>query len=195
MLKLKWTTVQRRVGDLIPNPENYKKLSETKKKKLIASLEKFGLVDIPVIDFDDVLISGHQRLVCLIVMDRENEIIDVRYPNRKLTKEELKEYTLIANQQYGDIDFDLLDSFLADVNLDLDNLGVDMSSFNHAVEQVIREISIEPKETKVAETKELKPFKRVHVLLSFPPEKIIELQSLLEKIMAFDFVEYDQISN
>ena len=195
MLKINWTTVQRRVGDLIPNPENYKKLSETKKKKLIASLEKFGLVDIPVIDFDDVLISGHQRLVCLIVMDRENEIIDVRYPNRKLTKEELKEYTLIANQQYGDIDFDLLDSFLADVNLDLDNLGVDMSSFNHAVEQVIREISIEPKETKVAETKELKPFKRVHVLLSFPPEKIIELQSLLEKIMAFDFVEYDQISN
>ena len=110
MLKLNWTTVQRRVGDLIPNPENYKKLSETKKKKLIASLEKFGLVDIPVIDFDDVLISGHQRLVCLIVMDRENEIIDVRYPNRKLTKEELKEYTLIANQQYGDIDFDLLES-------------------------------------------------------------------------------------
>ena len=152
-------------------------------------------MDIPVIDFDDVLISGHQRLVCLIVMDRENEIIDVRYPNRKLTKEELKEYTLIANQQYGDIDFDLLDSFLADVNLDLDNLGVDMSSFNHAVEQVTREISIEPKEKKVAETKELKPFKRVHVLLSFPPEKIIELQSLLEKIMAFDFVEYDQISN
>lgn len=195
MLKLNWTTVQRRVGDLIPNTENYKKLSETKKKKLIASLEKFGLVDIPVIDFDDVLISGHQRLVCLIVMDRENEIIDVRYPNRKLTKEELKEYTLIANQQYGDIDFDLLDSFLADVNLDLDNLGVDMSSFNHAVEQVTREISIEPKEKKVAETKELKPFKRVHVLLSFPPEKIIELQSLLEKIMAFDFVEYDQISN
>lgn len=195
MLKLNWKTVQRRVGDLIPNPENYKKLSETKKNKLIASLEKFGLVDIPVIDFDDVLISGHQRLVCLIVMDRENEIIDVRYPNRKLTKEELKEYTLIANQQYGDIDFDLLDSFLADVNLDLDNLGVDMSSFNHAVEQITREISIEPKEKKVVETKELKPFKRVHVLLSFPPEKIIELQSLLEKIMAFDFVEYDQISN
>lgn len=195
MEQLNWTTVQRRVGDLIPNPENYKKLSETKKKKLIASLEKFGLVDIPVIDYDEMLLSGHQRLVCLIVMERENDVIDVRYPNRKLTKEELKEYTLIANQQYGDVDFDMLDSFLADVDLDLDSLGIDMTGFNHAMDDATKEMVSEPKEKKVAETKELRPFKRVHVLLSFPPEKIIELQQLLEKIMAFDFVEYDQISN
>jgi hypothetical protein len=195
MEQLKWITVQRKVCDLIPNPENYKKLSETKKKKLIASLEKFGLVDIPVIDFDEMLLSGHQRLVCLIVMERENEVIDVRYPNRKLTKEELKEYTLIANQQYGDVDFDMLDIFLADVDLDLDNLGIDMTGFNSTMESITKEMVSEPKEKKVAETKELRPFKRVHVLLSFPPEKIIELQQLLEKIMAFDFVEYDQISN
>ena len=195
MEKLEWKTVQRRVGDLIPNPENYKKLSETKKKKLIASLEKFGLVDIPVIDYDEVLLSGHQRLVCLIVMEKENDVIDVRYPNRKLTKEELKEYTLIANQQYGDVDFDLLDSFLADVDIDLDSIGIDMTSFNHTMETASSQIVNEPKEKREPETKELKPFKRVHVLLTFPPEKIVELQQFLEKIMAFDYVEYDQISN
>ena len=195
MEKLNWTTVQRRVGDLIPNPENYKKLSETKKKKLIASLEKFGLVDIPVIDFDEVLLSGHQRLVCLIVMEKENDVIDVRFPNRKLTKEELKEYTLLANQQFGDVDFDMLDAFLSDVDLDLEIIGIDMTGFNHAVENITKEMVSEQKEKREPETKELKPYKMTHVLISFPPEKIVMIQSELEKIMNHDFVEYDQISN
>lgn len=199
MKKLERVTVKRKVCELIPQVDNYKKITESKKKKLIASLEKFGVVDIPVIDFDGTLISGHQRLICLIAMDKENDVIDVRYPNRKLSKEELKEYTMIANTQYGDIDFDMLDNYLKDVTIDLQSIGVDLSNVTDFMETVHKEsigdTTFSRPEKKTPESKELKPFKAVHVLISFPPEKIIELQEHLEKIMAFDFVEYDQISN
>lgn len=199
MKQLSWTTVQMKVKDLVPQADNYKKLSESKKQKLIESLEKFGIVDIPVIDFDNTLVSGHQRLICLIAMGKEDDIVDVRKPNRKLTKQELKEYTLIANTQYGDIDFDLLENYMADVNINLESMGIDLSAVSDFVETVHQESTgggmVEKKEKKDPETKELKPFKMVHVLLSFPPEKILEISEYLEKIMEKDFVEYDQISN
>lgn len=42
---------------------------------------------------------------------------------------------------------------------------------------------------------EIKPFKRTHILLSFPPEKMILIQELLQKIADFEFIEYEQSSN
>jgi len=145
-----------------------------------------------------MLISGHQRLICLIVMNQENETIDVRYPNRKLTKEELKEYTLLANQQFGDVDFDMLDAFLSDVNLDLEVIGIDMVSFNNSVEEATNDI-IDEKRKKGNESRnktrhDLREFDLTYVLISFPPENILELQKHFEAIIAFDFVNYNQIS-
>jgi hypothetical protein len=43
--------------------------------------------------------------------------------------------------------------------------------------------------------KDLKPYKRAHVLLSFPPEKLIDVQAYLEKIILIEGVEYEQGSN
>lgn len=189
MKQLKWTTVQRRIGDLVPQADNYKKLSEDRKQKLIESLQKFGIVDIPVIDFDNTVISGHQRLVSLIAMGKEDDIIDVRYPNRKLTKAELKEYTIIANKQYGEIDFDMLQEYVADVDLDIDMLEIDFSKADSIIEE---ETTVAP--PKKSETVELKPFKETLVLLSFPPENLLEIQPYLEELKKFSFVQFDQTS-
>jgi len=79
--------------------------------------------------------------------------------------------------------------------LDLEVIGIDMVSFNNSVESITKEMTSDPKEKRESETKELKPYKMTHVLISFPPEKIVMIQSELEKIMNHDFVEYDQISN
>lgn len=45
MKKLEWTTVQRRVNDLVPLEINPRKISEAKRMKMIESLQRFGLVD------------------------------------------------------------------------------------------------------------------------------------------------------
>ena len=38
-------------------------------------------------------------------------------------------------------------------------------------------------------------FKKTHILLSFNPEKLNEIQEHLEKILEVDGIEYDQTSN
>lgn len=198
MKKLEWTTVKRKVSDLVPQIDNYKSISENRKQKLIQSLEKFGLVDIPVIDRNNTVISGHQRLVCLIVMGKEDEIIDVRYPSRKLTKQELKEYTIIANKEFGEINFDKLSLYVEDIETSLlDDLDINYDNVIISIEKTtpdqVRE-SMNPASTHKQENIELKPFKEVLVLLSFPPEKLIFLSQSLEEIKKLEFVEYDQIS-
>ena len=107
---LNWTTEQRRVNELVPLEINPRKISEAKRMKMIESLQRFNLVDIPVIDTDGTVISGHQRLRALQAIGRGEEVIDVRLPNRKLTAKEVKEYNLLANSHFGEFDFELLEA-------------------------------------------------------------------------------------
>lgn len=108
MTKLEWHTEQRIIKDLIPYQFNPRKLSEMQTKQLRESIEKFNLVDIPAIDADDIIVSGHQRLKIMIVLGRGDETIDVRVPNRKLTDAEFKEYLVRANKNTGEFDFKML---------------------------------------------------------------------------------------
>lgn len=70
MKPLEWTTQKRKVNDLIELDFNPRKITEAKKQELIASIEKFNLVDIPAIDFDNTIISGKQRLTILKIIGR-----------------------------------------------------------------------------------------------------------------------------
>ena len=117
--KLEWKTEQRRVNDLCPLEINPRKISETQRMKMIESLQRFNLVDIPVIDTNGTIISGHQRLRAMQAIGRGDEMVDCRVPNRKLTVKEIKEYNLLANSHYGEFDFDVLDTDFGDVDFDL----------------------------------------------------------------------------
>jgi hypothetical protein len=185
MIQLEWSTVQRRVNDLLPWEKNPRKITEAKKQKMIESLQKFNLVDLPVCDIDNTLISGHQRLKAMQFLGRGEEIVDVRYPNRKLTDKEIKEYSLLANSHFGEFDFEMLNTDFADINFGKIGLDISLPAFDFE----------EKPAAKKPEVRELKPFEQTHVLISFPPERMIDLQELLEKIKQFEFVEYDQSSN
>ena len=122
--KLEWTTEKRRVNDLVELEFNPRKITEEKRQKLIESLEKFNLAEIPAINTDNKVVAGNQRLKALQIAGRGEEMIDVRVPNRKLTDKELKEYALISNTHAGEWDFDILGVEFADV--DLGFAGLDM---------------------------------------------------------------------
>ncbi len=111
MKKLSWTTVQKCVNDLIPQEINPRKISDKQMSDLKRSLKKFNLVEIPAVDFDGRILAGHQRIKALQLLDRGNELIDIRTPNRKLTEQESKEYLIGSNKIGGDWDYDLLKSF------------------------------------------------------------------------------------
>jgi len=120
--KLSWTTEKRKIADLVPFPDNPRRLTEKQAVDLKKSLAKFDLVEIPAIDKDNKIIAGHQRLKLMVLDGRGEEVIDVRVPNRKLTDAEFLEYNLRSNKNTGEWDFDLLanwdEELLKDVGFD-----------------------------------------------------------------------------
>ena len=110
MKKLEWHNETRLISDLIPYDKNPRRLTDKQKKDLTASLKKFNLVEVPAIDTDNIIISGHQRLKILSELNELKEI-DVRVPNRKLTEKEFEEYNIRANKNTGEFDFEILDEF------------------------------------------------------------------------------------
>jgi hypothetical protein len=106
--KLKWKTETRTIADLIPYGKNPRRLTDKQYDDLKQSLTKFSLAEIPVIDFDGVIIAGHMRLKVLAEIESPEFEIDVRVPNRKLTEKEFQEYNIRSNKNTGEFDFDIL---------------------------------------------------------------------------------------
>lgn len=115
MKKLEWTTTQMVVNDLVPQEVNPRTITDKQLSAIKSSLKKYNLVEIPAIDTDGIILAGHQRIKALKLLGRGEELIDVRIPNRKLTKEESDEYLIASNKLGGDWDFDLLKNFDFDV--------------------------------------------------------------------------------
>ncbi len=111
MAKLTWRTEQRRVKDLLPFKQNPRKMSSKQQEDLIKSFKKFDLVEIPAIDTQDRILAGHQRCAVLQLLDRGEEMIDVRVPSRDLTDSEYKQYLLISNKVHGDWDEEILSEY------------------------------------------------------------------------------------
>lgn len=130
---LEWYTVQRKVSELIPCDFNPRTITEDDLERLKKSLEKFNLVEIPVIDFDGVLLAGHQRVGVLFTLERGEDLIDVRIPNRKLTDEEFKEYMLRSNIHNGEFDWSKIEEFFQDI--DLDGIGMDLGAFDEFLKE------------------------------------------------------------
>lgn len=129
MQNLSWTTVQKRVNDLIPQEINPRKISDKQMSDLKRSLKKFNLVEIPAVDYDGTILAGHQRIKALQLLDRGDEMIDIRVPNRKLTEKEVKEYLIGSNKLGGDWDFDILKSFELDTLAFAGFDGIELSKF------------------------------------------------------------------
>lgn len=114
---LEWRTESRRVRDLVPWEGNPRKISEQQAVQLRASLDRFGVADIPVVDADGRIVGGHQRCAILMAQGKGDMEVDVRIPSRKLTDEEFQELNLRLNKNLGEWDFDVLANFSEDLLL------------------------------------------------------------------------------
>ena len=97
MEHIEWQTVHARVDDLIPHKSNPRKINTKQMSDLKKSLETYNLAEIPVVNLDGVILSGHQRIKALQLLGRGRDIIDIRKPNRQLTEDEAKRYLVGAN--------------------------------------------------------------------------------------------------
>lgn len=127
MTDLTWKTEKRKVSDLLKSEINPRKIKPEKLKALEDSLNKFNLAEIPVINTDNTLITGNQRVTVLGMIGRGDEKIDVRVPSRQLTEQEAKEYMLIGNTHAGEFDLDLLELHFDDIEIEFDLKLIDIN--------------------------------------------------------------------
>lgn len=154
--KLTWHTESRLVDDLIPYEKNPRTLSDKQRRDLEASITKFNLVEIPAINTDNTVIAGHARLKIMQALGRGQEEIEVRVPNRLLTKSEFEEYLLRSNRNTGSWDYELLKSFDTSFLLDIGFDDGDLSDIWDDVLELQDDEFNEEKAVKEAEKTDIK---------------------------------------
>lgn len=185
MQRLKWHTEQRIINDLIPYEENPRTITEKQKNDLEESLKRFDLMSIPVINTNNIIISGHQRMKILQLLDRGNEEIDVRVPNRKLNDDEVKEANLRENKNVASWDFNMLADFdeelLLDVGFTEEEIGDPISEMTEDTEKI----------------EEIREYRRIHILISVDINHYDEINKELEiiKNKITGKGEYEQTAN
>jgi len=175
MKQITWEPKKVKVADLRENPNNPKIINEQGKKRLQKSLAKFGLAGTIVVNKDLAIIDGHSRKKDLLEQGIQEVWVSV--PSRQLTDKEYREFNAVFDvAKASDPDYIMMEETLGDDTMEEWDLASD-------------------KDDSKPKTVELKPYKRTHILLSFPPEKMVHIQEHLQKITEFSFVEYEQGAN
>jgi len=103
---INWHIEKRKISELKDYSKNPRKLTAEQASHLKSSLEKFGVIDKPFINQDNVLIGGHQRVKILKKLGHKE--IEVYVPDRSLDGKEVEELNIRHNKNTGEWDWDIL---------------------------------------------------------------------------------------
>lgn len=110
-------SLEMRVGDIKTGFGNPRKITKKKREELEQSLMDFGDFGIFLIDEEDNVIAGNQRLSILKAKDPDIMVLCKRLIG--YSKSELKAINIKDNTHSGEWDMDLLADWTADLHLDL----------------------------------------------------------------------------
>lgn len=174
--------------------EGLKTLEKVNYDKLRKSLEERGLLA-PFFLWPDpatnknYIIDGHQRKrVFVLEKVQPYEMPYIYVPGE--TKEEAKQNLLVITSQYGKVSEQGFNEFVFDLPQEWIQSTIHFDALAKQFEQTMK-----PALTAFPEDVELKAFTKTHILISFPPDKLIEIQEHLDKIIEKPYVEYEQASN
>ena len=103
---MEWKQEKRKLSELQANEKNARKLSKADAQQLQRSIEKFGVCEPIVINWDGSIIGGHQRVRTLKKLGYKE--VDVYLPASPLSEKEAEELNIRLNKNSGDWDFDIL---------------------------------------------------------------------------------------
>jgi len=106
MSDITWTLKRVAVNSLTDYSKNPRILTKDQFKHLKTSLDKFGLIDKPIVNLDNIVIGGHQRLNVLRSDNAED--VECWYPSRQLTDKEVEELNIRLNKNTGEWSWDTL---------------------------------------------------------------------------------------
>ena len=108
MAKINWTLRTFRLDELTDYYKNPRSLSEKEFKQLKTSLDKFGMIDKPIVNLDsaNTIIGGHQRKHVMEATGVKE--CECWIPDRELSEKEVEELNIRLNKNTGSFDFDIL---------------------------------------------------------------------------------------
>lgn len=124
---ISWYLIKINLDSLEEYDKNPRVLGEKEHRHISDSLDRFGLIDKPIVNLDKVIIGGHQRISIL----RLKGVTEVEcwFPDRMLDETEVEELNIRLNRNSGDWDYDILANVFDVGNLlswgfDEDDLGL-----------------------------------------------------------------------
>ena len=169
------------ISKVKPNQDNPRLIKDDKFKKLVQSIIDFPemLAIRPiVVNKDMIVLGGNMRLkACIEAGLKEVPIIIAD----NLTDEQQREFLIKDNVSGGEWNWEVLANEWNSEELEAWGLDLPEDDNDNQKGKIVKE--------------NIKPFIQTHVLISFPPEKMIYLQELLEQITKIEWVEYEQSSN
>ena len=112
---INWTLQTIPIKQLKPNPKNPRQINKDQAGHLQELIEKFGLIDKPIVNMDYVIIGGHQRIKILKKMRVKD--VECWVPDRQLSDEEVDRLMIGVNLNQGTFDYDILSSHFEPIDL------------------------------------------------------------------------------
>ena len=180
-----------RLKSLLETPGNPQKMTAEQQQGLTNSMKKDGwILDAPVVwhrpDGEYQIISGHHRVMSGIeagILETGCKVIEGISEEKALLK------VIEANQRRGVFDEKILDEYINNMT---DNYNNDI---NDIYEKVGIDIFDDEAENKTIEEKQLEPYKKYHILISYTNSSLNEIQKILEQLYQIKGIEIEQSSN
>ena len=104
--KYNWHIERLQIKDLKPHPKNPRQINKQQAHNLTKCIKKFGLIELPIVNTDHMIIGGHQRIRILKKM--KVKITECWVPGEILTAKDVEELCIGLNLHQGSFDWDIL---------------------------------------------------------------------------------------
>jgi len=115
MSDIEWKLDPIAIKLLKDNPKNPRQINKDVVQRLGEFIDKFGLIDKPIINQDNTIIGGHQRI--RLLKKKKAKTVECWVPSRMLTEEECDELMIGVNKIHGQFDYDLLSTHFEPLDL------------------------------------------------------------------------------
>jgi ParB-like chromosome segregation protein Spo0J len=181
---MKVETKKVKLLEIKPNPDNPRQINKKQLERLVKSLREFPemmeLREI-IVDENMMILGGNMRYRALKGKGEKECIAKIA---TGLTDEQKREFIIRDNTQQGEWDMDILANVFNDMPLVSWGVG--------ELEGLTGDEETEKLEQK---EKEIRPYKKVHVLISLDLESADEAIELLDQLRQIPGVEIEQSAN
>jgi|SRR6185312_9676211 len=101
-----WQLEHIAIKNLKPHPKNPRKITKDQMKHLEVLIQKFGMIDKPVVNKDFTIIGGHQRIAILKKM--KEKYVDCWIADQQIPQEDVDHLCIGLNLNQGSFDYEIL---------------------------------------------------------------------------------------